>query len=53
MIGRLLHTFWLLLVGLLLLFAILLSVARLWVPVLGEYRLDAEEALSALEPLAA
>lgn len=48
MIGRLLHTLWLLLVGLLLLFAILLSVARLWVPVLGEYREDAEEALGEL-----
>jgi uncharacterized protein (TIGR02099 family) len=48
MIGRLLHTFWLLLVGLLLLFAILLSVARLWVPVLGEYRKAAEHSLGEL-----
>ncbi len=48
MIGRLLHTFWLLLVGLLLLFAVLLSVARLWVPVLGEYREAAEHSLGEL-----
>ena len=48
MIGRLLHTLWLLLVGLLLLFAVLLSVARLWVPVLGEYREAAEHSLGEL-----
>ncbi len=48
MIGRLLHNLWLLFVGLLLLFAVLLSVARLWVPVLGDYREDAEKALGEL-----
>ena len=48
MIGRLIHIFWLLLVGLLLLFAILLSIARLWVPVLGDYRVAAEQALGEL-----
>ncbi|MEN8108789.1 MAG: YhdP family protein [Pseudomonadota bacterium] len=48
MIGRLLHTFWLLFVGLLFLFAVTLTVARLWVPVLGEYRVAAEQALSEL-----
>jgi uncharacterized protein (TIGR02099 family) len=48
MIGRLLHNVWLLFVGLLLLFAVLLSVARLWVPVLGDYREAAEQTLGEL-----
>lgn len=48
MLGRILHSLWMLLVGLLALSAILLSVARLWVPVLGEYRLAAETALGGL-----
>ena len=48
MIGRLIHTFWLLLVGLLMLFAVMLGIARLWVPVLGDYRTAAEQALGEL-----
>ena len=48
MIGRLIHTFWLLLVGLLMLFAVLLGIARLWVPVLGEHRAAVEQTLGDL-----
>jgi uncharacterized protein (TIGR02099 family) len=46
--GRILHSLWMLLVGLLAVFAILLSMARLWVPVLGDYRVATETALGEL-----
>ncbi len=44
--GRLLHALWLLLVVLLGLAAATLAAARLWVPMLGEYRLEAERLAS-------
>ncbi len=46
MLKRIFHTFWYLLVALLLLVAVVLTAARLWVPSLSEYRLEIEAAAS-------
>ena len=46
MLKRIFHTLWYLLVALLLLVAVLLTAARLWVPSLSEYRLEIEAAAS-------
>jgi len=46
MLRRIFHTLWYLLVALLLLVAVLLTAARLWVPSLSEYRLEIEAAAS-------
>ena len=46
MLKRIFHTLWLLSVALLLLVAVVLTAARLWVPSLSEYRLEIETAAS-------
>ena len=46
MLKRIFHTLWLLSVALLFLVAVALTAARLWVPSLGEYRLEIETAAS-------